>query len=112
MKLCQNWIMVKTLITAEEEKKAVYAYIIKRVAYKVREARVALGLGQKQVIEIGYTRRTIQRIESGKHDLTLIDILKASYTFDIQYQYLVNVPNSVLKKIKNKKNLIEEDYLL
>ncbi len=101
----------KRPLSEEEIYEQKYLYFLWRVARKTRFARLGLNKKQTELEELGWTRRTIQRIEHGKYDITISDLLKIESTFKIPLRELLNIPKDVYQKILNRQNLEPDDYV-
>lgn len=63
---------------------------LRRVANSVATRRLAAGLTQEQLAElVGTAARNIQRIESGRHNMTLITVARLADALGVSPEELV-----------------------
>lgn len=92
-----------------KELEARFDYILAKIANLIVRKRAGLGITQDRAKEIGYSRRVIQRLESEKSDLTVSDLIKISMTFNVPMRLLVDIPESLEKKIEAGIPLSEKE---
>ncbi len=76
----------------EKELQVRLELLSKKISLSFTQKRNELKRAQDDLDDYGYSRKTVQRIESGATDYTLSDLVKMCMTFEISLTDLLDIP--------------------